>query len=295
MHRVLHVFRRAADGLVRAPFVTAVAVGTIFVALLLTGAFAAALGAGQRLLGAWAGEVPVSVYLAPGADLEAARAAAAVLAPGAEVEAVTPAEAMRRLRTSLGAEGRVLDGLGDDVLPASVEVRVRGGSPAQARALAARLREVPGAADVDDGAGWLARLEAVVDRGRIAGLVLLVLLAASTAVLVANTLRLAVYARRDEIAIQKLVGATDAYVGVPILLEGILQGLLGSVLAAGALAGAAWAVVPRLRSALPIAARLTPGDLVPPSLLGAIVAGGVLLGALSSALALGRFLRRPEG
>jgi cell division transport system permease protein len=69
------------------------------------------------------------------------------------VEAVTPAEAMRRLRASLGAEGRVLDGLGEDVLPASVEVRARGGSLAQARALAARLREVPGAAEVDDGAG----------------------------------------------------------------------------------------------------------------------------------------------
>jgi cell division transport system permease protein len=135
----------------------------------------------------------------------------------------------------------------------------------------------------------------VVARGRAAGLVLLVLLGLSTAVLVANTLRLAVYARREEIAIQKLVGATDAYVALPILLEGILQGLLGSALAAGALAGAAWAIAPRLRSALPIAARLTPGDLVPPPLLGGLLLGGVVLGALSSALALGRFLRRPEG
>jgi cell division transport system permease protein len=294
VHRVLHTFRRATDGLRRAPFVTAVAVGTIFVAVLLTGAFAAALGAGQRLLGAWAGEVPVSVYLAPGTDLEQARRAAAAIAPGAEVEGVTPTEAMQRLRASLGEQGRVLDGLGDDVLPASVEVRTRGATLARVRALAVRLREVPGATEVDDGAGWLSRLEQAVEQGRMVGLGLLLLLATATAILVANTLRLAVYARREEISIQKLVGATDAYVGVPILLEGILQGLLGSALAAAALAGAAWGIVPRLRAALPIAARLTPADLLPVSLLVALVVGGALLGALASGLALGRFLRRPD-
>ena len=75
MHRVLHTLRRALDAMIRAPYVTVVAVGTIYVAVLITGAFAATLGAGGRLLAGWAGEVPVSVYLAPGADLDAARAA----------------------------------------------------------------------------------------------------------------------------------------------------------------------------------------------------------------------------
>ena len=278
MHRVAHALRRAVDALRRAPFVTAVAVGTIFVAVLLTGGFAAALGAGERLLAAWAGEVPVSVYLAPGADLGAAARAAGAAAPGARVETVTPREAMARLRASLGEQGRVLDGLGEDVLPASVEVHPRGLSLAATRELAARLRAVPGAAEVDDGGAWAARLEVLLRRGRVAGLAVLVLLAAATAVLVSNTLRLAVYARRDEIEIMKLVGATDAYVGVPILLEGALQGLAGGLLAAAALGGAAWALLPRLREALPLAA---------------LVAGGAALGLAASALSLRRFLRRP--
>jgi cell division transport system permease protein len=292
MHAILHTLRRAMDALRRAPFVTAVAVGTLFVAVLLTGAFAAALGAGERLVAAWAGEVPVSVYLAPGTDLEVARSAAARLAPGAEVEAVTGREAMRRLRSSLGEQGRVLDGLGDDVLPASLEVHVRGLSLSRARDLAVRLREVPGAVEVDDGAAWLARLERLLAQGRVVGLCLLALLAAATAILVSNTLRLAVYARRDEIEIQKLVGATDGYVGAPILLEGLLQGLAGSGLAAGTLALATWALLPRLREALPIAARITRTDLIPLSLLAALVGGGAALGLLASALSLRRFLRR---
>jgi len=295
MHALLHILRRAVDALRRAPFVTAVAVGTLFVAVLLTGAFAATLGAGERLLAAWAGEVPVSVYLAPGADLGVARSAAEKLAPGAWIEAVTPGEAMRRLRASLGEQGRVLDGLADDVLPASVEVHVRGLSPSGARALGARLREVPGAAEVDDGAAWLARLERLLAQGRGIGLALLALLVASTAILVSNTLRLAVYARRDEIEIMKLVGATDGYVGAPILLEGVLQGFAGAALAVGALAGAAWALVPRLREAFPIAARITRADLLPGSLLAALLLGGTALGLLASALSLRRFLRRSGG
>jgi cell division transport system permease protein len=295
MHALLHTLRRAVDALRRAPFVTVVAVGTLFVAVLLTGAFAAALGAGERLLAAWAGEVPVSVYLVRGADLEVARGAAEKLAPGAAVEAVTPRDAMRRLRASLGEQGRVLDGLGDDVLPASVEVHVRGLSLSRARALAARLREVPGAAEVDDGAAWLSRLENLLRQGRVVGLALLALVAVATAILVSNTLRLAVYARREEIEIMKLVGATDGYVSAPILLEGALQGLAGAALAVGVLAASSWALVPRLREALPIAARITRADLLPGSLLVALLLGGTALGLVASALSLRRFLRRSGG
>jgi cell division transport system permease protein len=295
MHAILHTLRRALDALLRAPFVTAVAVGTLFVAVLLTGAFAATMGAGERLLAAWAGEVPVSVYLSPGADPAAARAAAEQLAPGSWIELVTSAEAMRRLRASLGDQGRVLDGLGDDLLPASVEVHVKGLSLSGARALGARLREVPGAVEVDDGAAWLARLEGLLAQGRVVGLVLLALLVLATAILVSNTLRLAVYARRDEIEIMKLVGATDGYVGAPILLEGVLQGFAGAGLAVGVLAGAAWALLPRLREALPIAARVTRADLLPGSLLAALLLGGTALGLLASALSLRRFLGRTGG
>jgi cell division transport system permease protein len=295
MHRILHTIQRSMDAMIRAPYVTAVAVGTIFVAILLTGAFAATLGAGGRLLAGWAGEVPVSVYLAPGTDLEAARAAAVAIAPDARVEAIPPAEAMRRLRASLGEQGRVLDGLGDDALPASVDVRVPALSYERARALAARLRAVPGAVEVDDGAVWLARIDGLVERGRQVGFVLLALLGAATAILVSNTLKLAVYARRDEIEIMKLVGATNLYVGAPILLEGAIQGLLGAGLAAATLGVSNLLLLPRVREALPLAARLVAADILPGRLLGALLLGGAVLGLVASAISLQRFLRRTGG
>jgi cell division transport system permease protein len=278
--------------MVRGPYVTLTGTGTIFVALLVTGLFAAALGGGERLLAAWAGEVRISVYLAPGADLARARAAAAALAPGRAVEAVPAATGLERLRASLGDQAGILEGVGADALPDAVEVAVPGITLEAARQLAGRLREVPGAAEVDFGTAWLEKLEALLARARTAGLALLLLLAAGTAVLVSNTLRLAVFARREEIEIMKLVGATDAFVGAPFLIEGLLQGLLGGGLAAGALLGLHAALAPRVAAAVGLAAPLGRAAVLPWQLLAGLVGGGALLGLVASGLALARYLRR---
>jgi len=290
--RPFSFLRRAIEAMARGPFTTAVAVGTIFVAVLLTGLFAAVLGGGERLLASWAGDVQLSVYLEPGADLARAAAAAEKLAGGREVEPVTPAEALRRLRASLGNEAAVLDGVGEGVLPASVEVRAPGVGLGEARELAQRLAAVPGAREVDFGNAWLERVERLLRRLRWAGLGLFGVLALGTAVLVSNTLRLGVFARRDEIEIMRLVGATDAWVEAPFLIEGTLQGVLGSALAVAVLAGLHALVAPRVAEAVGLGAPLALGEVLPARLLLALVGGGAALGLLASALAVGRWLRK---
>jgi len=290
--RPLSFVRRALEAMARGPFMTAVAVGTIFVAVFVTGLMAGVLGGAERLLAAWAGDVQISVYLKPGADLAAATRAARQVAEGREVAGVTPAEALRRLRATLGPEAAVLDGVGSDVLPASVEIRAPGVSLAQARLLAARLEKVPGAGDVDFGNAWLERVEGLLARLRWVGLLLFAVLAAATAVLVSNTLRLGVYARRDEIEIMKLVGATDAWVEAPFLIEGVLQGLMGAALAVLTLLGLHALLAPRLAAAVGIAAPLLRVDVLPTPLVLSLLGGGAALGLVASALAVGRFLRK---
>jgi cell division transport system permease protein len=291
--RPVHAVRRALGAMARGPYVALVGTATIFVAVFATGLFAAALGGAERLLQVWAGEVQLSVYLAPGADLEAAARAARAVAPGRAVEAVPAATALRRLAAALGAEARVLDGVGPGALPDAVEVRAPGISLAGARELAARLRgAVPGATEVDFGNAWLETLERLVHRARTASLVLFVALALATAVLVSNTLRLAVFARRDEIEIMKLVGATDAFVSGPFLIEGFLQGVLGAGLAVAALALTHALVVPRIGGALAVAGSLRLSDTLPPPLLAGLVLGGGAVGLLGSALSVARTLRR---
>jgi len=289
--RLSYFLRRAADGMARRPRVALVAAGTIFVAALVTGVFASALHAAGRLISRWSGEVQISVYLEPGADLQAARAAAAAAAPGRAVEAVPAEEALRRFRAALGSQGALLDGIGPGVLPPSIEVRAPGIRLAEAQGLAARLKAIPGASQVDFGNAWLEQVERVLARLRWVGLALLGALAGGAAVLVANTLQLGVFARRDEIEIMKLVGATDAFVQVPFLIEGLVQGTVGGLLAAGALLAGAALGLPRLAGALALAVPLARGDLLPGALLGALVAGGGGLGLLASALAVHRELK----
>lgn len=290
--RAWYFVRRAADAMARAPRAAAVATATLAVAVFVTGLFAATLRAAENLVGAWAGEVQVSVYLDPAADLDTARAAAQALAPRRAVEVVTSAEALRRFRASLGPQGSLLDGVRADVLPPSVEIRAPGLSVEGARALAARLEAVPGAREVDYGGAWLEPLARMVRRLRWAGGALFLALAGGAAILVANTLRLGVLARHEEIEIMRLVGATDAFVEAPFLLEGLLQGVAGAGLAAGALLGTVSALAPRLRAFLGATAPIARRDVLPPSLLLALLGGGAALGLLASALAVTRELKR---
>ncbi|MGB8931974.1 MAG: FtsX-like permease family protein, partial [Anaeromyxobacteraceae bacterium] len=225
--RPLYFVRRALDAMRRGPYVAIVGTATLFVALYSIGLLAASLGGAQRLLAAWAGEVRIAVYLKPGADLALAREEALRIAEGRRVEAVPSSAALARLAESLGDQAHVLEGVGPDALPDAVEVEAPGISLAGAKELAGRLRAVTGADDVDYGNAWLERLTRFVARTRVVAVFLLAALSLATAVLVANTLRLAVFARREEIEIMKLVGATDAFVGAPFLIEGLLQGVLG--------------------------------------------------------------------
>ncbi len=291
--RPLYFARHALHAMLRGPYVAFVGTATIFVAIFATGLLAAALGGAERLLSAWAGEVQISGYLSRGADLAQAARAARAATPGLEVEAVPASTALHRLSEALGEEAKVLEGVGPGALPDAVEVRAPGISLAGARELAGRLRaQVPGAADVDYGNAWLERLERFVVRAKLAAVVLFSALALATSVLVSNTLRLAVFARREEIEIMKLVGATDGFVSAPFLIEGILQGLLGAALAVAALLAVHAALVPRLRSAFALASGLTVADTLPATLVLALVLGGGTVGLLGSALSVVRTLRR---
>jgi cell division transport system permease protein len=290
--RPSYFVRRSLDAMARGPRVALVSATTIAVAVFVTGLFAASLNAAERLLAAWAGDAQISVYLDPAADLAQARSAAAALAPGRSVEAVTSREALRRFRDELGPEGALLDGVGEGVLPPSIEVRARGLSAEAVRALASRLQAVPGAREVDFGNAWLEKVERFVHHLRWAGAALLVALGCGAAVLVANTLRLGVFARRDEIEIMKLVGATDAFVQIPFLLEGLFQGVAGGALASGALAALGAAALPRLRAALALAQPLAISDVLPLRIAASLVGAGAALGLVASALAVARELRR---
>src|SRR5919201_3732883 len=166
--------------------------------------------------------------------------------------------------------------------PASFEVRLVSdpGSAAPLDNLAARLSGMPGVADVRYDRRWLTRLNSMIGVVRGMGLLIVLMLALASALTVANVVRLAAAARRDEIEIMQLVGAPFAFIRGPFVVEGLLQGGLGALAAMLALPGSFALLRARLGTVMAEAAGLGGLAFVPTMLLLLLVAGGMALGSL---------------
>ena len=165
---------------------------------------------------------------------------------------LSKADALARFKKTFADLSATLDGVGDNPLPASYEVRLSGGPGTGVDLLLAELRQLPGVADVRYDREWLQRLSSAISMLRGVGLALGTLLTIAAALTVANVVRLGLYARRDELDIMQLVGAPQVFIRGPFVMEGTLQGGIGALLA---LAGA-WGGLPRPQGPLPRAARL---------------------------------------
>ena len=145
-------------------------------------------------------------------------------------------------------------------------------------------------ASVQYGRGTVERLFSVTNYIRIAALVLVALLAFVAFVFINNTIRLAITARRREIAIERLVGASNSFIRGPFIMEGILEALFGSILAIGTLHAGMSFLVPRLESSLQFLSFEVPMNIVLQTYAG-LLGIGLLLGLFGSSIAMRRFLR----
>lgn len=295
--KVGYFLRAAASGMRHAPFLHAIAVATIALALFTAGLARGTARVVEELLASLGGQVQVTVYVERelGPEPVAALEQRLEQVSGGQATLVRPQEALERLERELGDLGEALAHLPENPLPPSLELEVPQvrRSPQALRELAVELRKLPGVTGVDYGEEAVQRLSAMASALRVGGLVGLGVVLLTTVVIVAATLQLAIYARRDEIEIQKLVGATDRFVKAPFLLEGLMQGLLGAGVALGALGAFGALVGPHLAELfsflLPPGGQV--GRLVDGELVLELVAGGCALGLGGSFIAVGRFLR----
>jgi cell division transport system permease protein len=295
--RLSYVVRRALRAMVQSPFGATTVTLTIALAL---GALGTCAGAGElvrRGLGLWAKDLRFSVLLAdPGegcgpAERDRLAELLANAAPGVRPVLVPKAEALRSMRESFGDLGPVLDELPENPLRDALEIPSAQVPGERFAELARALQGKPCVADVDYGGRWLAPAERMLGALRIGLGGLFALLVGVTLVLVSNTFQLAIYARRDEIDILKLVGATDWFVRLPFLLEGLIEGLVGGGLAGAGLAlafGAGW---PRVVAAVPPLASLGLQPFPLTHIVLATLGLGGLLGFLASGVSVERFLR----
>lgn len=287
--------RTAAGSMLRAPFVHFAAVAALTLSLMGLGISHMVLAQLDSLMGSLGGEVEFTVYLSHEATDAQVRELEQSLVTRTQgtVERVSPAQALTRLEHWLGKDGHILASMESNPLPPSLELRVpaAGRDAASLSTLAERTRALSFVSDVDYGAQALERMVMIARAVRLAGFVALALVFITAMIVVAATLQLAIFSRREEIEIQKLVGGTDWFVRMPFLLEGIFQGALAFALSFGALyALGRWV---ELQGEGGWGALLLHGQLVTswPSLAGQLALAGVGLGLRGSFIAVRRFLR----
>lgn len=267
-------------------------IATISISLAILGAFALAWLELDARVADTARSLTLSAYLVREVDDEAAEQRARKLSDWSEVEAahfLSSAAALAAFRRQLGDDAVLVEGLPADVIPPSYEVRPAEGrrTSRDAQALAERLVVLEEVEEVRWGAERFQRLEFVRRAAGIAFGVLGAALMLATISIIANTIRLTVLARRDELDVLSLVGATGSFIRAPFLIEGLLQGVAGGLLAGLWLILLDGAMTEALAQLMETGVELTVATWAP-----ALAGVGAVLGLLGASFAVGRFVRR---
>ena len=211
--------------------------------------------------------------------------------PGvAAVRYIGKIEALGTLKQVLGKDAAVVDLLPQNPLPASLEITptAEGATLEGARALVTRLSALPEADDVGGGVDWMDRFAHGQRLLWLFALGVGAVLAGAAILTVATATALVLHVRRDEMEIMRLVGAPEYVVRLPLLLQGMMQGLIGAVLAVWVLIGCYAIIGPRIEPLVIETLGITRLAFLRPLNVVSLMVTGTLLGGLGGWLARGR-------
>ena len=281
------------------------AVVTIFLSLFIIGLFVLGSVMINNMVGSVEDTVTIQAFLSDDADQSAVQAFQSKVQGWANVESVTykdKDQALEEYRTSMSnrnAADAVAALDGENPLPASLVIKLN--DPQQVEDTAQKIvadsdfqqicddADNP-AGDVNYGRQTVERLFSVANYIRIGAVALVALLTFVAFVFINNTIRLAITARRREIAIMRLVGASNGFIRGPFLMEGTLEALIAALLAIVALSAGSGALLGKLSDTLSfLSFNIAPSTMM--ATYGLLLAIGVIIGLLGSALAMRRYLK----
>lgn len=232
----VNLLKRGIFPLRQHPWLAAMGISSVAVALTLIALFALFSSNMQNAVGDWSRDFQITIYLDPPPKETLARQWQIALGSMAETEEVTyisSAEALQRFSTRLGKDAALINGIGNDVLPASFVLKLRPEFRQRdaVKLLVARIAQKGEWRDVHYGSDWIERFDAVRKLLRLSGIIFGSFLFLSAFLIVANTIRLILMTRKTEVDLLRLLGATPLYIGLPFLLEGGVIGLIGGMIA----------------------------------------------------------------
>jgi cell division transport system permease protein len=276
--------REAVIATRRSPVLSALSVTTIAFSLFALGLFGLVAINIRSALARVEERVEIRAFATDDASIEAIVLAAGEISRYPEVasaDVITSEAALAKARRELTEFEDVFEGV---VLPASIDIRMKPGhrDPSAVRRVASRVRQYEFIEDVRFGEEWVARLHQLRNIAGATGLVLGLAFAAVAVIIIGATIRMTVLARAKEIAIMRLVGATDSFIRRPFLIEGFLKGVVGGALALLL----TWSATQLIEGYLRFETAF-----FEPSMAAGGVAFGALIGVLGTALSVRRHLR----
>lgn len=264
--------------------------GSIAFSLLILGAVLCVFLNVDDLVKKWRNEVSIVLFLEDNlytSKIENLKTEISEMLEVDDILYVSKEEALKRLKTQLKNQEGILEGLETNPLPASFEIRLkpRFQNIQSIRTLVQRLKGLKGVDEVQYGEAWIERLMTGFRLIKLVALAIFGLLFISTVFIISNTIKLATYARQEELEIMRLVGATNLFVKTPFFIEALLQGLVGAVLAVAILFGIYRLFVSKVQMGS-LSISFLPTDVI----LG-IMGAGIGLGLFGSFISFRRFIR----
>ena len=235
MRAIKYFFDEALASLRRGYKTGVVATLTITTAFVVLGGFLLLTSNLERLFARWQEAAEFSAYFTDAVTADQRANVESLLRKSGAVRAiefVSKEQALTRFKQNFGTLSDATHGLPENPLPASIEVRLaQNANPATVESLAQSTATLAGVADVRYDRRWIQRLLNAVGMIRAGGFALATMLVLAAALTVASVVRLALLARREEIHIMQLVGAPLAYIRGPFVMEGLIQGGVGAIVA----------------------------------------------------------------
>lgn len=288
--RVNYFVDETVSNLRRNVLLTLAAVSTVSISLLLLGVVMVGGEVLTKMVSSWEGKVELNVFLRDEATPEEVKALDSQASGMPEVERVyfeSKEQAFEEYKRMFKDSPAITENVDPNALPASYRIKLK--DPNTAEAVASRLQGQPGVDEVQFGGEAMKRLLKFTGVVRTILVIAIVLTLGAAILLIANTIRLGIYARRKEIGIMKLVGATNWFIRVPFIFEGTVQAALGALVASALIYAGKVFGLDRMQDAI-LFLPLTVGSGSIIRMFFTLLLIGIVIGVFGSTLALRRFL-----
>jgi cell division transport system permease protein len=296
MDRLRYFFQRTMFSMRQNPLLCSATIGTVAIALMLLAFFTLIVLNIQNLAREWSRDIQVVVYLDQVPSEQKLQEWMDEIKQYPDIEHinyVSQQQAFDRFHTRLGQNSDLLEGLMPEILPASLEISLA--ESARSRRGTERLIELlKSNSDFHNfryGQEWLDRYDAFIFLLKLTGTMAGGFLIFATLFIISNTIKLTIYARRDELEIMGLIGATPMFIKTPFMAEGALQGAIGATIALGGCHILYYFFLKNGLAALLTTATVENIQFLPLGYQGGIILLGLFLGLVGSLLPLRKFVR----